>query len=418
MFHLFTVLKNLRGNARGCVLTEPLWGIPYNLYIPYLSVYMRELGLELHEIGLITSIGLVFQIVAALMSGVITDKLGRKRATLIFDILAWSVPTFIWAISQNFYYFLAAAIVNSLWRVTMNSWTCLLVEDTDPQQLIDVYSLIYISGLLVAFFAPLAGVFIDRFSLVPTMRGLLLFAMLMMTIKFVTMNMLVTETRQGVVRMQETRHQNVLTVLKEYGGVFKDLLKARPTILTVGIMIVASICSTISNAFWAPYVKEIVLIPAEHLALFPFVKSGIMLLFFLFVMPRLSSLNFKTPMLLGFAGYLVSLALLVTAPQKSYLALVISVLIEACSLAMIGPFLDKMIVVTVDAKERARIMAIMYVVMIGVTSPFGWIAGNLSEINQLLPFILNMVLFTFGGLLTILAERAARASVEATPEVV
>ena len=50
----------------------------------------------------------------ALLSGVITDKLGRRLTTLIFDILSWSVPALISAIAQNFWYFLIAGVINSV----------------------------------------------------------------------------------------------------------------------------------------------------------------------------------------------------------------------------------------------------------------------------------------------------------------
>ena len=36
------------------------------------------------------------------------------------------------------------------------------MEDTDPDLLVDIYSWIYISGQLSVFFAPLAGVLINR----------------------------------------------------------------------------------------------------------------------------------------------------------------------------------------------------------------------------------------------------------------
>lgn len=117
---LITALKNLRGNPRGCVYAEPLWGIPFNLYAPYISVYMLAIGLSDKQIGLIASIGAGFQVILALLSGVVTDKLGRRRTTLIFDILAWSVPALISAIAQNFWYFLVAVIINSIWRITNN----------------------------------------------------------------------------------------------------------------------------------------------------------------------------------------------------------------------------------------------------------------------------------------------------------
>ena len=42
---LILTLRSLRGNVRGAVLTEPMWAIPYNLYAPFVSVYMLALGL-------------------------------------------------------------------------------------------------------------------------------------------------------------------------------------------------------------------------------------------------------------------------------------------------------------------------------------------------------------------------------------
>src|SRR5512138_2331411 len=96
---LVRTLLSLRGNPKSCVLTEPLWGIPYNLYAPYVSVYMLNLGLKDSQIGLLVSIGLAVQIVSALMGGAITDKLGRRKTTAIFDFFSWSVPMVIWAIA-------------------------------------------------------------------------------------------------------------------------------------------------------------------------------------------------------------------------------------------------------------------------------------------------------------------------------
>jgi DHA1 family tetracycline resistance protein-like MFS transporter len=78
----------------------------------------------------------------------------------------------------------------------------------------------------------------------------------------------------------------------------------------------------------------------------------------------------------------------------------LATVVEACSVPLASTLLDKLIVLTVDAKERARIMALLYVLVIVVTSPFGWIGGHLSEINRSLPFILNIALYGVGSLLT------------------
>ena len=405
---LITSLKSLEGNARGCVYTEPIWGIPYNLYIPYASLFMIALGLSDKHIGLTVSIGWAFQIFFALMSGVITDKLGRRLTTLIFDLVSWSVPALISAIAQNYWYFLGAAVINSAWRVTHNSWTCLMVEDTDPDQLVDIYSWVYIAGLLVAFFAPLAGLLIKTFSLVPTMRGLYLFAAVMFAVKCTTTYRLTRETEQGKVRMHATKHQSVLNFLSEYKGVFQEVIRTPQTLYTAGIMLVMSICLLINGTFWAIIVTEKLHIPTQNLAVFPFVKSVIMLVFFFVIIPRMRRLPFKIPLVLGFAGFVLSQLLLITIPAQGYALLMVSILLEACSTAVVSPLVDQMTVRTVDPKERARIQSILYMGIILLTSPFGWIGGVLSQANKNLPFILNIGLFVVGGLLAYLAGEASQ----------
>ena len=396
---LVTTLKSLRGNPRGCVYTEPLWGIPYNLYIPYVSLYMVSLGLADRQIGLILSISWGFQIVVALLSGVLTDKLGRRRTTMIFDILAWAVPSLISALAQNFWYFLAAGIINSAWRITSNSWTCLLVEDAEPDQLVDIYTWIYIANLVVGFIAPLAGVLIGLFSLIPTMRGLYLFAAFMFATKAVVTYMLTEETAQGQIRLHQTRNQSMFRVLSEYRHVLAELVRTPRTLLTAGIMLVLSISSMISGSFWAIIVTEKLHIPAESIALFPFVKSAVMIAFFFFVMPGLNKMHFRVPMVLGFLGFVASQVVLITTPEYGYPSLIVSVCLEACSFAAVSPLVDRMTVLTISAKERARILSIVSVGIILLTSPFGWIAGTLSGMSKDLPFVLNILLFAAGAAL-------------------
>ena len=405
---LITTLKSLTGNPRGCVYTEPLWGIPFNLYAPYISIYMVAIGVSDKQIGLIVSISWSFQIILALLSGVVTDKLGRRRTTLIFDILAWSVPALISAIAQNFWYFVIAGIINSVWQITHNSWTCLLVEDAEQDQLVDIYTWIHIANQLVGFAAPLAGLLIGIFSLIPTVRGLYVFAAIMFTVKAIVTYLMTEETRQGKIRMHETRHQSLMSVFREYGGVLQNLLSTPQTLYTAGLMLIISISNVITGSFWGIIVTERLHIPAQNLAIFPFVKSAVMLFFFFMVMPRFNKLHFKMPLVIGFLGFVVSQLILITAPDKGYLFLLVSVFLEACCFAMISPLMDQMIALTIDSKERARIQSILYVGIILITSPFGWIAGNLSALNKSLPFVLNIALFCVGSLLAYMAGNAAQ----------
>ncbi len=400
---LIRTLVNLTGNPRGCVYTEPLWGIPFNLYTPYVSVYMVALGLTDTHIGLIVSFAWGSQLIFALLSGVITDKLGRRFTTLLFDILSWGVPSLISAFAQNFWWFLVAGLINGVWRVTHNSWTCLMVEEADPDQLVDIYTWIYIGNTMVGLIAPLAGLLIQTYSLVPTMRGLYLFAAGMFTFKAFVTYFATRETRQGEIRMRETRHQSVAHVLGGYFGVVRDVIHSPRTLATAGIMLVLSIAWMISGNFWAILATEKLHIADQDLASFPFVKSTVMILFFFTVMPWVNKLPFRIPMVVGFIGYLVSQVLLITAPDRGFVQLALSVALEACSFAVVSPLVDKLVVLTIDAQERARVQSILSFTVITLTAPFGWIAGTLSSLNKDLPFMLSIALFFIGAGLALLA---------------
>jgi DHA1 family tetracycline resistance protein-like MFS transporter len=410
---LISTLKNLRGNPRACVYTEPLWGIPYNLFAPYASLYMLALGVTDSQIGMLASIGLAFQVVFALLSGAITDKFGRKRTTLVSDLLSWSIPMLILTVSQNFYFFLAAAIIGSMWRISATSWLCMLVEDADQRQLVHIYTWIEIAGYSAAFFSPIAGLLIGKFSLVPTVRGLYLFAFLMMTTKFVVFNIFVTETNQGKIRMRETHGQPLFSLLRGYRGVLIQVLHTPRTLLIVSLQLVMSIGLTITNTFWAVLVTGKLHIADANIAYFSFFRSVAMLAFYFLIMPRISSQRFKMPLVTGFLGLIASQTLLISMPEKNYLLLLFTTLIDAWSVALINPFLGSMMVVNVDPQERARIMAIISVVVISLTSPFGWIAGRLSEANRALPFVLNIALFSVGFLLVPVAAWVVKRASEA-----
>ncbi len=404
---LFATLRSLRGNPKACVLTEPLWGIPYNLYAPYASVYMLQLGLKDSQIGMLISLGLAMQVVWALLSGPITDKLGRRKTTFYFDLLSWSIPMLVLAFAQDIRYFIAAAVFNAIWRVTYTSWSCLMVEEADPKQLMDIYSWVYIAGLLSAFFAPIAGLLINRFELVPTMRGLYLFAFLLMTIKFVILLFTSTETEQGAIRMAETRNQSLFKLIEGYGDVIRQVLRTPATLYTLGIMLAMSTASTISNTFWGILVTQRIQIPDGMLALYPTARSVVMLGFFFLAMPVIKELHFRNPMMIGFSALALSQVILISVPERAYLLLLVSTFLEACAFATVSTQIDRMLVVTIDAQERARIMALLVLVVIVFTSPFGWVAGQLSEVSRVLPFVMNIILYAAGIMLVWLAARQA-----------
>ncbi|HZM23594.1 MAG TPA: MFS transporter, partial [Anaerolineales bacterium] len=382
---------------RVTVLTEVMFGIPYNLFAPFFSVYMLAFGVTDQQIGSIASLGLVVQIFSALLSGVIVDKFGRRLTLFVCDMLCWSVPCLIWAVAQDVRFFVAAALMNSLWRISHTAWTCLMVEDAEERHLVHIWTWIMIFAVCSAFFAPLGGWFVERFGLIPAVRGIFVFGFIALTAKFVVLYLYSHETVRGVQRMQETRHRSLVSLLGEYRSVFNQLLHSKPILAALSLMVITNIYVTISNNFWGVLFTGKLGFASSQISTFVAIRSIVMTLCFFVIGPRLTNLrHFRLPLWVGFAAFLFSQLLLVVMPPHAVLLLVVSVVLEAAASALVSPMTESLLALSMESNERARVSAMVYVALIVLISPFGWIAGQLSALDRALPFALNMSLFAIG----------------------
>ena len=394
---LFQTLRELKGNPRITVLTEVMFGIPYNLFAPFFSVYMLALGLNDQQIGSIASLGLVVQIFTGLLSGVIVDKFGRRLTLLIFDLLCWSVPCLIWAVAQDVRYFVLAALMNSLWRVSHTAWTCLMVEDAEERHLVHIWTWIMIFAFCSAFFTPLGGWVVARFGLIPAVRGLFIFGFVVLTAKFFVLYVYSHETVRGVQRMQETRHRSLFSLLGEYRSVLGQLLHSRSILAALSLMVITNIYTTISNNFWGVLFTEKLGFSSSQISTYVAVRSIVMTVCFFLIGPRLTNLHrFRLPLWVGFAAFLISQLLLVVMPPQAVIMLVVSVILEGIASALVSPMTESLLALSMESNERARVSAMVYVTLIILISPFGWIAGQLSALDRSFPFALNMGLFAIG----------------------
>ena len=394
---LIQTLRELKGNPRVTVLTEVMFGIPYNLFAPFFSVYMLAFGVTDQQIGSIASLGLVVQIFSALLSGAIVDKFGRRLTLFVCDMLCWSIPCLIWAFAQDVRFFVAAALMNSLWRISHTAWTCLMVEDAEERHLVHIWTWIMIFAVCSAFFAPLGGWFVERFGLIPAVRGIFVFGFIALTAKFVVLYLYSHETVRGVQRMEETRHRSLVSLLSEYRSVFNQLLHSKPILAALSLMVITNIYITISNNFWGVLFTGKLGFASSQISTFVAIRSIVMTLCFFVIGPRLTNLrHFRLPLWVGFAAFLFSQLLLVVMPPHAVLLLVVSVVLEAAASALVSPMTESLLALSMESNERARVSAMVYVALIVLISPFGWIAGQLSALDRSLPFALNMSLFAIG----------------------
>lgn len=404
-------LSDFKGNARTCILVEPLWGIPYNLFVPYASLYMLALGVSKQGIGLIATAAMVLQTLWSLTAGAFTDRFGRRRTSLYFDLLAWSVPTLLWALARDFRWFLAAGILNSMVRVVHVSWSCLFIEDTPARLRVRLYTWISVAGTLSGFFAPLAGLLVAGMGLVPAVRALYALAFISMTAMFFLRNAFCTETSVGLEKMREIREGKRRGGLEDYAEAARIFFRSREAVVALALAVLANIHLQVRNSFLSVVLTAGLGLPEGLIAVFPFLATAATLLVYLTVIPRIKRI--RSALAAAWGANLAANLVILLAPGASgsaaslalaAAAVVLGTLLAAVGMGVAGPVVDAVLANAVDDRKRAVTLSLAYTLIYGLAAPFGWIAGLLAEAGPRLPALL-MAAVTAAAALMALALR-------------
>ncbi len=390
---LVRVLADNGGNPRTLVLIEPLWGIPYNLIAPFATLYMYTQGITDVQIGLILSVTMVVQVLFSFFGGILSDKLGRKFTTMMGDFFGWSMACLVWAVSNNFWLFLAAAVLNCFEQINQTAWYCLLIEDAHPKDLVGLYTWVTIGGLVAIFFAPLSGLFVSSYSIVPVVRVLyFLFALTMAMKTFITFRFC-HETGQGKIRRAETKGVSVFQMLGEYRHLIPRLLKDKSVLKAIAVSVILYITNMVNTNFFGLYVTQRLGLSENLLAMFPILNAAVMLVFMVGIQHRISASNFRVPLWIGLALYSVAALVLIFSPADSLGFVLLYVFVAAVAAALVNPRKDALLQLNLDTQERARLNALIMASTIALSSPFGYLAGWLSSLDRRLPFGFAFLLF-------------------------
>jgi len=404
------LFSRIKGNAKACLIFEPMWVIPFSMFSTYASVYMLELGVKETQIGLITSIGLALQIFTSFISGHLTDSLGRRKALLIFDLLSWSVASLIWAISKNFWYFLIAAIVNSFQKVPNTAWYCLLVEDTDPKDRSAIFTVLQIISVIAGFFAPLGGLLVNRFTLIPAVRIMYLIAFASMTTMFFMRNKFTYETEISIKKRSENTRINFIESLKEYKEVTKEIFTNKALLILFSIYILNNFQMTMGRTYLSIYLVDALKLNKALISIFPAISSIAMLLLLFLVMPRFKEENSNRYMVVGFIASMLASLILVSTPPHNVVWVTISTIMTAIGSMLANPYLEATMANSIADDDRAKILAILTVLILVFVSPSGIVGGWTYTINPRIPFLLIALAFLMNISLTIAFIREKKAS--------
>lgn len=349
---------------------------------------MRALGCSAQQIGIVASAGLACEMIFAAFGGILTDKLGRKKTSLIFDLISWSIPTLLWAFAKGFEYFLVAAMINAVVRIVFTSWSCLLLEDSLPRRRVHIFTWLSLAGALAGFFAPFAGIIVSRAGLIPAVRGLYLFAFASMTTMFFLRNHLTHETAIGIRKMAVAKTMRFRDLLHEYRVVLL-ILKQKPAILSAFLILILSNIQLIyGRTFLSILLKEKLEFPIGLISLAPALASAAKILVSVFVLPGMSRLKPSRAIMYGFALSAVGVGVITGSPVGGTLPALVGIVLEAAGVAIILPFAESMLANVIVDEHRAKTLSLFHTVSNGIIAPFGYLGGVLAAVSPRFPFLL------------------------------
>lgn len=386
-------LRATKGNPRAILTLDPLWTIPFNMFWPFATMYMFALGLGDVEIGLILTVGMAANFTTSLLGGVIVDKYGRRKTLIICDFLAWSIPVLVWAFAQNIWWFLVAAIFNSASQIAMVAFECAWIDDTEEHKLAKLINWLHIFFNFAVLFALITGFFVERYTIIPAMRGVYLFSFVVMTARVIAMMFILKETKRGIERLEAVKDKSIFVLLSGYKEVFLQIVRSKAMRRVLILLPMVGVFQMVTSTFFALYATQNLGMPDAFLAYFPVTRSVVILTFFFFIQVRLDKFNKRHMMGIGLVLFITGHILLLLAPPQNMVWLIAYTMIDACATALFFPRMENLLFSSLDPTERARCRSLINVVVMAITSPFGIFAGWLSDMDRRLPFVLNIVLF-------------------------
>jgi len=354
----------LKGNTKVSIVFEPLWGIPYTIYTFYLSLYIKEMGVSDEQLGIIIGAGFLSAAVFSFFSGMITDYLGRKKATFIFDLLAWPVAIFIYLISRSLLMFVIATVVNNLMKVTAVSWNLMLIEDADSDQRKAAYNIKDIINISLGIITPLAGLVVARHGVIKAERAFMIIAIISMTLMMLLRNKMYTETKIGRQILNENKGLALKDMLKKgpFNGAFAQLRENRHLKIAFWIQVLFNLTlplGAFNSMYFAPFMTEHLGIDKATVSVLGGVYAGVMLIVFLFINPSIPGRNMKAPILTGLFLQVIAMIGIPMIPKGMMALAILAVALYSFGYGIFMPFFSTMLADVSEGKSRAGVYSLI-----------------------------------------------------------
>lgn len=367
----------MKGNAKVCICFHPLWGIPFTFYYTYLSMYLKEQGISDTGLGQLMMAGTIASFVFSFISAPLVDRMGRKRSTLVFDLLSSALPPLLYLISGSFIMALFATILYNSNKIMSIGYYLVMTEDADDEQRVVAFNLFNIITVIAGLLIPLAGLAVDRYGVVATEKVFLLVSFLSMGLMILFRHRLLKETRMGMQLSENRKDKEPLlaTLVRPYKGAFKYLMNtpaARAMALGNLLFYVYMTVGSNQSLYFLPYFSDFLGMDTMESSMLGFVYYGGMLGAMLLINPLLGKAGLFGGICTSSLISIVGLVLLVVCPFGSFPLAILAVLLVSVGYGMLKTGVDGGLAVYSESEARSGVYSLVNLLSsalgIGVTA--------------------------------------------------
>lgn len=157
------------------------------------------------QLGILVTAGAGASIIFSFFAASIVDRMGRKKATLVFDIAGSAVPLLIFAAQGSFAFALAGTLIANLAKVMNVGYFLLMSEDSENGVRASAFNIFNILTIASGLLVPIVGGFVVQAGVVKAERIFLFVSAAVMTIAAFGRDRLVNETSLGHRLMEKRR---------------------------------------------------------------------------------------------------------------------------------------------------------------------------------------------------------------------
>jgi len=362
-------LSKQERNARVCTSLFPLWAIPFTFYMFYLSLYLKEAGVSDVQIGNIMVASNIAALVSSFVASPLVDRLGRKSATLFFDLMSSVLPAILFLLWPVYEVALIAMALTGMNRIMSVGYYLLMIEDTSEESCVISMSLFNVILVASGLLTPFAGMLVLRWGVVRIEEFFLLFAAISMTSQALIRHFLIKETPTGAVVRQRMKEEGHFWTFSRFFGVYRTVyedIKGEPAVLRA-MMINALIyvyfsLGTTASLLFTPFFIDFIRISPSAVSLIGGVYSLGTLLAMLFISPRLKKANYYTFAVYAVLASLAGFVLLFFAPKGGLVLPLLAVSCISLAYGVLKTLADVVLAVETHGEHRSAFFASSYLI--------------------------------------------------------